>query len=145
MPIALSISETHDYVLECDRSNPVEEQTVFLIGQLDLGERIRIEDGQADYQFSASKTSDARADLKINRHARNYQVIRHALRGWRNFRDKDGNEIEFETIAEPTSSRRGTVNVASDRCLKRLSLEWVDELADVIINGSRLTETERKN
>ena len=145
MPIALNVSATKDYVLKCDRTLPEEQQTKFTLGMLDVKERIKIEDDQAQYGISTSnKSPDAPADMRVLRHKRNYEVVKLGLVGWKDFKDENGKEIVFDTTAQ-TGGKNGSRNLVSDLCLSRLAMEWIDELADAIIGENKITAEESKN
>jgi uncharacterized protein YcfJ len=144
MPIALNINATKRYVLEADRKLPQEHQTIFILGNLPLEERIKIEDEQAQYGVSTDKNPEAKADMTIKQHKRNLEIVKLGLVGFENFKDGDGKDVLFETVAMP-GGRAGSKNVVSGKCLNRFTMEWIDEIAKAIIDLNAITPEEAKN
>lgn len=117
MPIAIDPNETTEYVLKCDRDLPVDGQTVFLIAP------------QTVAQTRAAETKlqpVVRGDVTIQGSNVDFvhQVLRHGLRGWRNFKNRAGVQIAWQA-----SHRDGQ---PTDETLARLSLSYRAELAEAI-------------
>jgi hypothetical protein len=144
MPIALNINATKKYILEADRKLPIEQQTIFELANLPIEERIRIEDAQAQYGVSTDANPDSKADMTIKQHKRNLEIVKLGLVGFENFKDSDGKNVVFETIAS-TGGKNGSKNIVSGKCLNRFAMEWIDELAKAIIDLNALTSEEIKN
>jgi len=143
MPIALSLNATKKYVLEADKKLPVDQQTIFELANLPIEERIKIEDAQAQYGVSTSKDPEETADMTIKVHKRNYDIVKLGLVGFENFKDADGNDVVFETVATP--KKNGSKNIVSSRCLDHFAMEWIDELAKAIIDLNSISVAETKN
>jgi len=143
MPIALNLNTTKKYILEADRKLPVDKQTIFELANLPIEERIKIEDAQAQYGVSTDKDPEAKADMTIKQHKRNLEIVKLGLVGFSNFKDAEGNDVPFETVASPI--RSGSKNIVSGKCLNRFAMEWIDELAKAIVDLNAITPEETKN
>jgi hypothetical protein len=127
MPIALNPRQEFDYVLECDRTLPPEQQTVFRLRSLTVGEQADLEDSLAVRRGE---------DLGINVGSQKLRILRLGLVGWSNFRDAAGAEVPFEAI-------KGHPRHVTDVCLDRLDSEWRTELANAITERGRLAPAEK--
>jgi hypothetical protein len=159
--IGLSRSDTIEYVSDSDpckkwidvpidpndpsrgtERKPVIEEgaTVFLIGQLDVFLMGRIYD-----QASTLTRNDENDEvgLKTNLNLTNIDAVRFGLRGWRNFRDKDGSDLPFATVKRRCNGR--DYQVVTDACLKFLGIQLVQELAHEIKTRSEVSQAEEKN
>jgi len=111
MAISLSLKPV-DYVLECDRELPAEEQTIFKLKPLsmktsaELGDIVREDNG-----------------ISLNRGEQIVFILNKCLVGWSNFKDDKGKEIKF------------------DGDLSRLLTEWGLELFNKINEISTLGVT----
>lgn len=119
-PIAIAVSstETFDYVLEENREDPVEQQAVFELRPPTVAE---------DERYMNSAGALARIGTKVN------EMLRKHLRGWRNFVGDDGEEAPFET---------GSKGFPTDRTLERLSLRHRMELMNAITSRGRVADSE---
>jgi hypothetical protein len=73
----------------------------------------------------------------------NIEAVRFGLRGWRNLKDAQGNDLAFRTVKRSVAGREYAV--ASDECLARLGIRDVRELAQVIKDKSEVGRDEEKN
>lgn len=129
MPIALDPKQRFDYVLECDRALPADQQTTFELRGLTVAEEARIEDGLAQLVDGGFNMRSGQQKLGI---------LRLGLVGWRNFKSGDGAEVPFETI-------KGHPQHVTDACLDRLDPDWRVELANAITERGKLTPAEKKS
>lgn len=129
MPIALNPRDTFDYVLECDRDLPEEQQTVFVLRGLTVAQEAKV----SDSMISTVAGSDE-IHMRAGSHA--LTILRMGLRGWRNFKDESGADVPFE---EDKSRRPRGI---SDECLDRLHPAWRTELANAIDSHGRVTSEE---
>jgi hypothetical protein len=74
---------------------------------------------------------------------REIELLRAGLRGWDNFKDKNGNLIPFETNTNRSSGR--AKEVPTDKTLEFLPTVIAKELANIIYNQNKLDDGERKN
>lgn len=126
MPIALDPRQEFDYVLQCDRALPVDQQTVFVLRGLTVAEEARIED-------SLAVLADGGVSMRSGE--QKLQILRMGLRGWRNFRRADGTEVPFQKV-------NGHPGHVTDASLDFLAPEWRTELANAITERGKLTPAE---
>jgi len=118
-PIALTTTETWDYVLESNREDAPSDQVVFKLGVLSINERALVMD-------TISIGEDASVSIAIG--SRMLLALRHGLRGFQGLQDASGSAIKFQK----------TGKVASDDSISCLRDEWITELGQEIINRSSL-------
>lgn len=82
MAKAYDRARTREFTPSCDKDLPEAERTVFILGWLSVFDFTAIEEAFAG-------TSEARAFPKL------IEVVRHSLRGWKNFPMPDGKEAPF--------------------------------------------------
>jgi len=129
---AIDTQSTFRYVPKCDRDLPEEEQTVFVLRYMDARQAAKMEDQAVEGAVSGKGTDTA---LKFRSGSKVLQALEHGLRGWENFRDAQGNEIPFrENNGKPRPE-----------CFDAIPPSVRRELANVIIDGSEMTEDEEKN
>jgi hypothetical protein len=133
MPTAIDPKETFEYVLECDRELPGEQQTIFELSHMTCRQREKIENEMTGSKLGKKKRDTS--ELTIRTGSTELAVLDAGLMGWRNFKNKHGEEIEFSRTA--TTVRR--------ECLDYLHSDYREELAEAITEVSRITEDERKN
>lgn len=136
MPIAIDPREPYEYVLECDRDLPDDEQTRWKLKVLTLGELASLEDSL----FRLDPES-GEARLLTGSHAT--KILKIGLLGWSGFRDANGDDVPFRTrtVGRATGKREEV----TDECLERLHPDWRRELANAITEQARPTQGERKN
>jgi hypothetical protein len=141
MLTGIDINATRKYVskLDPDRDNP----TVFHIGVLDPTLRAEIDDDSSTYEMSSTNPND-KAKVRLNWNKRQITAIKFGLKGVENFLDpqtKKPVELKFETIRYAGKMR----DAVPDRIIAMFSSELRQELAEVILNESKLSGDERKN
>ena len=131
MPIAIDPKATIDYVLKCDEGKPTEDQTVYELRWLTVSELAQLEDGTLTSQMDA----DGKPEFRVLSGSVQVKALVLGLVGWRNFKDREGNEIKFK--------RR------SDKCAKEnldfLHPSWRRELSEAITEMNEVTEEDEKN
>jgi len=137
----IDINATRKYVskLDPDKDNP----TVFHIAVLDPVLRAEIDDDSSSYEMSSTNPND-KAKVRLNWNRRQITAIKFGLRGLENFldpRDKKPAELKFDTVKYAGKMR----DAVPDRIVAMFSSELRQELAEVILNESKLSEEERKN
>jgi hypothetical protein len=141
MLTGIDINATRKYVsrLDPDKDSP----TVFHIGLLDPALRAEVDDESSTYEMSSSNPND-KAKVRLNWNKRQITAIKFGLKGMDNFLDPQTNkpvELKFDTIHYAGRMR----NVVPERVIAMFPNELRQELAEAILNESRLTETEEKN
>ncbi len=71
------------------------------------------------------------------------ETVRLCLKGWKNFKDSDGNELPFKTVQENIKGRM--YDVVAPELMARLPQNIVQELYMQINMLSVFSETDRKN
>lgn len=121
MITGLNLSETKDYTSQYDKNEP---KTIWKIGVLDS----EIFDLIGEDKNPLRIMSDA---------------VRFGLRGFENFKDKDGNIIKFDTISRSVGIKN--YNVVADSIMRILPPQIKTELGTEILKISKLNEEETKN
>ena len=141
MLTGIDVTATRKYVskLDPDKDSP----TVFHIGVLDPVLRAEIDDDSSTYEMSSTNPND-KAKVKLNWNKRQITAIKFGLRDVVNFLDpqtKKPIEFKCETLRYAGKMR----DAVPDRIIAMFASELRTELAEVILNESRLTEDEQKN
>ena len=141
MLTGIDVTATKKYVskLDSDKDNP----TVFHIGFLDPALRAEIDDDSSSYEMSSTNPND-KAKVKLNWNKRQITAIKFGLKGLENFLDpqtKKAIEFKCETIRYAGKMR----DCVPDRIIAMFPSELRAELAEVILDESKLSENERKN
>ena len=141
MLTGIDVTATRKYVskLDPDKENP----TVFHLGYLDPALRAELDDESSSFKLSSTNPKDP-ADIKINYNKRQLMAIKYGLKGLENFLDpqtKKPVDFKCETI-RCAGNMRDTV---PDRIIAMFPSELRTELAEEILNESKLSEEERKN
>ncbi len=141
MLTGIDITATRKYVskLDPDKENP----TVFHIGVLDPVLRAEVDDESSSYEMSSSNPDD-KAQVKLNWNKRQLTAIKYGLKGIDNFLDpQTSNPITLKLEAMHYAGKMR--DVVPDRVIAMFPSELRFELAEIILNESKLTDTERKN
>lgn len=128
MPIALDPKATFTYVLEDDRKLPEEEQTLFTLRGLTVAEEAKVAN-------SMISSIPGQEELSFRSGTHQLTVLRQGLRGWQNFKDAAGGEIQFET-------GRGSPRQVTDESLDRILPRHRQELVGAIMERGSITEAE---
>lgn len=122
-----------------DKDNP----TVFHIGVLDPVLRAEIDDETSTYQMS-SKNPDDDAKIQLGWNKSMILAIKFGLKGLDGFLDPTSRkpiELKFDTIKYAGKMR----DAVPDRVIAMFPSELRKELAQAILDESKLSEGERKN
>jgi len=141
MLTGIDVTATRKYVskLDPDKDSP----TVFHVGVLDPVLRAEIDDDSSSYEMSSTNPND-KAKVKLNWNKRQITAIKFGLKDVENFLDpqtKKAIEFKCETIRYAGKMR----DAVPDRIIAMFPSELRTELAEVILNESKLTEDEQKN
>lgn len=117
----ISLSETKDFISVSDTSEP---KTVFKIGVLD-----------AEVFASLGEYTDNPLKMML-------EIVRFGLKGFSNFKDAQGNDVQFSTV----SRNVGPYNykVVSDYILKIIPSQVINEMGAEILQQSKLSDQEKK-
>lgn len=136
MVIAISVTERHEFILKDERGT--DNPTKFSIRFLTASERTLLD----DLGLKVNRFSD---DIQVCSGSLKMTAIKAGLEGWENFPDDEGKQVEFERDKkERIILGRGRYPI-SDKALDRLPHSALTEVAEAIIEGTKLTEDEAKN
>ena len=141
MLTGIDVTATKKYVSKLDpaKDNP----TVFHIGFLDPALRAEIDDESSSYEMSSSNPND-KAKINLSWNKRQITAIKFGLKGLENFLDpqtKKPIDYKCETIRYAGKMRE----CVPDRIIAMFPSELRAELAEAILDESKLSEGERKN
>lgn len=142
MVIAIDNTEQFEYVLKEDRKS--ERPTVFLLAVLDGVTLGRIEDGNLSISRKVGGRPEDKASISVPVNGYQRDVVRFGLRGWRDFQDRKGQEIPFETVSTGLFGMAPQQLIAP-QLLGKFKKAWIGEIAEALIEGNKLTEEEEKN
>lgn len=128
MLIARDPKKVQDYVLEQDRKNPPEKQTVFKIRFLTSRE-------QAEIENAVSMGSDGQAKLEYG--TIKLSILRRGLMGWSNFKDEEGKDAPFE--------RENGTGLVKESTIDRLYPAWQTEISNAITANNSISGDQEKN
>lgn len=138
--IGISKFETSDYISSGDPArSEAEGATIFILGSLDVDSRAQIQDNTVSYEADES----GKMNMRLAPAARMLMAVRLGLRGWRNFKDENGNDILFETVDRVINGKLS--KVVSDKALGHLPSSLIIELGNQIIEKNTLNGDITKN
>lgn len=140
MLIAFDVNLVSEYVLAAEAKDP--SPTVFLTGVLDSALAAYLIDSSGKFIVDNS-TTPPRADVKVNRSYRDREIVKFGLKGWRNFKQKDGSDASFlqAQVDVPGIGKRLAL---TDACLNQVK-PWISELARKIEEDNTVTKDDEKN
>ena len=146
MPIAVDPQKPFDFILSCDRdeagapkddasAESISERRVtrFKLKPLTVQEATSVEDGVAAWDTASGK-------VDVRQGTQTLTILRLGLVGWEDFYDAAGNPVPF-TVANNGKTKGQVTNATLDR----LAPSWRREIAEAIMEQTRLTEDERGN
>jgi hypothetical protein len=119
-----------------------EEKTIFELGLIDHVTLARIIDSNVEVrQVEDSDGNEKRTIFHTDE--RTLLFVECGLKGWKNFKDEEGNDIAFESEEKVILGIKN--KVVKQDCLKRLPYKVLQELGMAIRNLNMIGEIERKN
>lgn len=139
---AINLVKTVEYELSFDDAIGTDESTKFTLGALDARVFSVIKDKATALPVSAfSNPEGAMASLNMNQ--TNFEIVVFGLRGWKNFQDESGNQVNFKTVHTILGGK--TYITADPDLIAQLPDEAIAELANKIMDLNSPTEEDRKN
>jgi hypothetical protein len=128
MPVAIDTEETFDYVLKCDSELPEDDpgRTVFHLGTLSARKYAQLQDG------SISWVGTEEREARVKSGTTELAVLMEGVKGWSNLKKSNGEEVIYKYAS-------------LEKLLSHLKPSHRTELAEVILNGSELSEEDEKN
>lgn len=130
---ALDIKDTRDYIPECDRNLPENEQTVFVLKTLSAKDQAIVDD--------KTGSVDAEGGYKITVGTQNLLLIHLGLVDVRNFKDSNGNDVK---LTRSDKLINGIHEISNDFII-RIPKDIRSEIAYAIRKGYQLEDEEVKN
>ncbi len=155
---ALNVAATKEYISHFDplytrEGSPDPNATSFTLRALDSYMDAHVQSMSISYKTVIPEDVDKEkltvkelgqyTSKKTDLYAMFLETVRLCLKGWKNFKDSDGNEIAFKTIQENIKGRM--YDVVSPELMARLPQIVVQELYMQINMISVFSETDRKN
>ena len=131
------VAETREYTLKADTEDP----TTWIIGRVDHRLWSSIQDKYQRFALN-DLGAEAKGTVSFDLNARNDDFVRFGIKGWRNLKDKQGNDVAFST--ESTQTAVGNRQGLADRMLEMIR-PFVAELAAEIEAFNGVTRAEQKN
>jgi hypothetical protein len=131
MVIAIDPGFEYPYIPKCDKDLPEGEQTTFSLKVLDAKVYARI--------TNSSTLNPNTREVRVRGGTVLLDTLREGLVGWNNFKDRDGNPIDFKF------NKVGKGQRASDESISRIPPKIRSELSDQITEMSDLNKEEAKN
>jgi len=130
MLIALTKNYTKEYILqrEVDSKNP----TIFILGAVSNEAVARIQDSYTSYTKATGNSEEPFIHLNLKK--KDIEFVRIGLRGWINFKDSDGKDIQPEFVVEFGE------NILSKKSISLFPLDIISELADEIHKLNTVTK-----
>ena len=136
---AINIGETFEYSLKGDKKDP----TIFILGILDSLIKTRLTDLGMVYKYNPEAPKDSFAEARMNIAEQDLEFVRFGLKGFKNFKDKKGDDIQFKTTKRTLANTE--YEVVSDDTIKLIPRFAITELAQKIAEENKLTGPQRKN
>lgn len=139
MAVARSMQQ-REFVLECDKELPANEQTTFLIVPLSSKAQVEISDllSKSEGMFTEiviekdGEKRTHRSPIPANYHERVHATLGKCLIGWVNYKDAEGNQLDFNALSP-------------DERVNRLYPDWREELFAFIESLNYPSEAALKN
>lgn len=138
MPIAITPATTWDWQLEEDRADDGsidEANTVWFLGALTAEQEAKIEDLGGELVYNRENPTSGEVVGRMRRGSSTLEILRHGLRGWRNFPDASGVDVKWESAG-------GNPPRCKTSCMDYISSEHRAQLANAITERQRVTPTE---
>lgn len=135
MAVARSMAK-REFILSCDKELPQEQQTKFFLKPLSSKDESEIADLASSDRSSFIEYVQDERTVKVPSQAgyneKRWRMLSKCLVGWANYKDAEGNEIDFEKLTP-------------DERLSMLYPEWREELASFADSLNYPSEGELKN
>ncbi len=142
MIVGLSLDAEIVYESDYDTAKGTDEATKWTLGTLDARQFGKIKDRSTRILVDPNRP-DAEIETSINKSEVAYLTVQYGLKGWDNFCDKQGNQIEFKTKGQRMGGKSYTV--VHDDSMAQIPHVIIEELAEKISATNDLTEEETKN
>lgn len=144
--IGLTLSATRPFISSLDPSKGADDEadaaTIFTIGTLDSRVVGKLKDAATSIGVDPNQP-DKDIDLSVDQNDMHYQAAQFGLRGWKNFKDALGNDIQFITVKKSLGNR--SYDVVADSVLALVPQETIAEIGQAVLAANIVTDTEAKN
>lgn len=138
--VGMRIGEEVRYQSTTDPDRGKPEATIFRLVTLSSRIMARVKDRALRFMQDEAQPGGASAEYLMNEMA--YELVRHGLAGWENFKDGEGNDIPFTT--KKVNVAGVDSHVVSEEAMSHLSLDLIQELAGELQRVNEPTEEGRK-
>ena len=138
MITGIDINEVVEYTLQDD----TEPKTIFRLGVIPTVVLAFVKDQSRVVVMNITE-NDGQTKVRPNLGEMQVAYVRYGLKGWSNFKDKDGNDIPFETEEVQHGGRE--IKVVSDGSINKLPDDALMELSGVLQQMNSLNANEVKN
>ncbi len=127
--IALTLSETKEYISSTDPAHPDNDNkdgtpTMFLLGTMPSRLNAMLKDNSTKF-LVGSESENITADFSP--HYAAFDRVRLGVRGWKNYQDASGSEVEFKT--ESISINGYKYKAITGEVMDRLPISLIQELS----------------
>ncbi|QIG76090.1 hypothetical protein EVC24_069 [Rhizobium phage RHph_I4] len=137
--IGMDLSTEKTFVFSGDPGKGTDKATKFKYGTLDSRILGILQDKATSVKVNPS-APDEDVDTQINSKAFQFEVVQFGCKGWENFQDAKGNDIEFETSKLNRGGKSYTV--VNPDVLSRIPSVVIEEFAQKIMSANEMTEKE---
>lgn len=137
--IGLNLTAERKFVSKYDPAKGTKDATEFTIGSLDSRILGVLQDKATSIKVNPS-APDEDVDTQINSKAFQFEVCQFGIRGWKNFKDEKGDDINFVTNKLNRGGKSYTV-VQPD-LVSQIPQIVIEEMSAAIMKGNVLDEDE---
>jgi hypothetical protein len=139
---ALNIEASRKVQSKLDPDYGKDEASTFEVGTLDSRISGMLRDKATTVSVNPSALEEE-VDTSINMSEVNFLTCMYGIRGWKNVKDRQGNELAFKTLSRMHGGK--SYRVVDAELLKLIPQAVIEELAAEIKKDNEVTEPERKN
>lgn len=138
--VAVCSGEVRNY--ESPNDPDPKSPTKFKLGVIEHRVRLYIDDLTTEFEISSKNPKDsAKATMRVS--LRGYNLVRFGLKGFENFKDKNGEDIGFSEDRIPVDGKSYTV--VSEKVMTLLPYALISELAQQLDKQNTMSDEERGN
>lgn len=140
--IGLTLAAEEAFQSDYDTKKGSKEATNFMLGTIDSRVMGRLRDDATSFAVNPSAPEEE-VDVSVGQNTLFYLACQFGIKGWTQFRDKDGNDIPFRTQKRNMGGKSYTI--VADEVLSRIPQPILAEIGEKIISLNEVTADEEKN
>lgn len=137
--IGMNLATTKKFVYSGDPAKGTKEETAFKYGTLDSRILGILQDKATSVKVNPS-APDEDVDTQINSRAFQFEVVQFGCKGWDNYKDSNGDDIDFKTVKLNRGGKSYTV--VDPDTLALTPGVVLEEFAMKIMAANEMTEVE---